>query len=69
MSTVELKKELHELIDSGDDTFVKMFYEMAKVYIKQSQRDRMILEGEEDIKSGRTLSLKDAQIMLDDWEG
>lgn len=69
MSTVELKKELHELIDSGDDIFVKMFYEMAKVYIKQSQKDKMILEGEEDIKSGRTLSLKDAQIMLDNCEG
>ena len=69
MSTIKIKKELHEFIDRGDDTFVKMFYEMAKVYIKQTKRDKMILEGEEDVKSGRTLSLKEAKKMLEDWEG
>ncbi|CAM4281727.1 hypothetical protein GILI108418_13220 [Gillisia limnaea] len=30
METVEMKKELHQIIDTGDDKFVRIFYEMAK---------------------------------------
>ncbi|CAM4096581.1 hypothetical protein [Gillisia limnaea] len=65
MSTIEIKQKLHEFVDTGDDKFVKMFYEMAKVYMEQLQKDKMILEGEEDIKAGRTYSLKEAKKMLD----
>lgn len=68
MSTVELKQELHELINQGDDRFVKMFYEMAKAYISQAKHDKMIAEGEEDIKAGRTYSLKEAKEIMDKWE-
>jgi len=65
MGTMEIKQKLHKFVDTGDDKFVKMFYEMAKVYMEQSQKDKMILEGEEDIKAGRTYSLKDAKKMVD----
>jgi hypothetical protein len=36
--------------------------------MEQLQRDKMLLEGEEDIKSGRTFSLKEAQNILENWE-
>lgn len=65
MSTIEIKQKLHEFVDTGDDKFVKMFYEMAKVYMEQLQKDKMIFEGEEDIEAGRTYSLKEAKKMLD----
>ncbi|WP_340074231.1 hypothetical protein [Leptobacterium sp. I13] len=64
MSTLELKQQLHKFIDIGDDRFVKMFYEMAKAYLEQSKLDKMIVEGEEDIKTGRTYSLEDARKMI-----
>lgn len=34
---------------------------MAKAYKGQLQKDKMIAEGEEDIKAGRTLSLQEAK--------
>lgn len=68
MSSIGIKQELHKLIDSGDDKFVKMFYEMAKAYTEQLQKEKMVLEGEKDIKSGRTFGLKEAKKMVDNWE-
>ena len=53
MSTLELKQELHEFINEGDEKFVKMFYEMAKAYVIQIKKDRMIAESEDDIKAGK----------------
>ncbi len=64
MDTIEIKQKLHKFVDMGDDKFVKLFYEMAKVYLEQSQKDKMILEGEEDIKAGRTFSLKETKRMV-----
>jgi len=68
MSTIELKRELHHYIDDGDDNFVKMFYEMAKAYMLQKQKDKMIVEAEEDIEKGHTYSLKEAEDIMDKWE-
>jgi len=65
MSTIEKKQEIHKFIDMGDAKFVKIFYEMAKVYMQQLEKDKMILEGEEDIQAGRTYSIKEAKKMLD----
>lgn len=65
MSTIELKQELHNYIDQGDDKFIKMFYEMAKAYMLQKQKDKMIAEAEEDIEKGRTYSLKEAKEIMD----
>jgi len=64
MSTLEIKQELHKYIETGDDTFVKMFYEMAKAYIEQLQKDTMIAEGEKDIEDGKTYSLEKARKMI-----
>ena len=65
MSTIELKQELHNYIDQGDDKFIKMFYEMAKAYMLQKQKDKMIAEAEEDIEKGHTYSLKEAKEIMD----
>ena len=67
MRTIQIKKELHNLIEEGDDKFVKMFYEMAKAYMIQKRKDKMITEGEEDIKEGRLHSLKEAREIMDKW--
>ncbi|HAH55955.1 MAG TPA: hypothetical protein DCM02_11915 [Flavobacterium sp.] len=68
MRTIELKRELHSFIDEEDDKSVKMFYQMVKSYIVQKRKDKMIAEGEEDIKSGRLHSLKEAKEIMDKWE-
>ena len=68
MSSIEIKQELHKL-DSSDYKFVKMFYEMAKAYMDQLQKEKMFSEGEKDIMSGRTFGLKEAKKMVDNyWE-
>ena len=67
MSTIELKKELHNYIDNADDQFVKMFYEMAKAYMLQKNKDKMIAEGEKDIKNGQTYSLEEAKEIMKKW--
>jgi hypothetical protein len=38
-----------------------MFYEMAKAYMDQLQKEKMVSEGEKDIMSGRTFGLKEAK--------
>lgn len=56
-----MKKEIHQIIDTGDDKFVRIFYEMAKDCVGWLQKDKLIAQGEEDIKDGRTYSLKEAK--------
>lgn len=68
MKTIELKRELHSFIDEEDDKSVKIFYQMVKSYIVQKRKDKMIAEGEEDIKNGRLHSLKEAKEIMDKWE-
>ncbi len=68
MSTLEIKQALHELIDTGDDKFVKMFYEMAKVYAVQHRKDKMIAEGEADIKAGRIHSQQNIKDFISNWK-
>ena len=67
MSTIELKQELHDYINQGDEKFVKMFYEMAKAYIQQLQQDKLIAESEEDIKAGRVYNLDETQKIINSW--
>ena len=51
MKALELKQELHNFINQGDEKFIKMFYEMAKAYMQQLQHDKLIAESEKDIQS------------------
>lgn len=68
MSTLEIKQALHELIDTGDDKFVKMFYEMAKAYTVQLRKDKMIAQGEADIKAGRIHSQQNIKDFISNWK-
>jgi predicted transcriptional regulator len=68
MKAIDLKRELHNFIDEEDDKSVKIFYQMVKSYIAQKRKDKMIAEGEDDIKNGRLHSLKDAKEIMDKWE-
>ncbi len=68
MSTLELKQELHQFINEGDEKFIKMFYEMAKAYSVQLKKDKMIAESEDDIKSGRIHTQAEVQKMIESWK-
>lgn len=68
MKTIELKRELHSFIDEEDDKSVKEFYQIVKSYIIQKRKEKMIAEGEDDIKNGRLHSLKEAKEIMDKWE-
>lgn len=67
MSALEIRQELHELINQGDDKFIKVFYEMARSYIEQLRADKMIAESEDDILSGRIHSQVEVQKIIDSW--
>ena len=54
MSALEIKEELYKYIEIGDKQFIEKLYQTAKSYMEQKRLDRMIAEGEEDIKADRT---------------
>jgi len=68
MSTIELKKELHKIIDEGDSNFVKSFYEIVKDFINKTENSKMIQESEEDIEAGRIHSLVEVKNILKNWK-
>jgi len=68
MSTLELKQELHKYIDKGDNRFVKYIYDKIKAYQTQLEQDKMIAEGEEDIKAGRLHTQQEIKDFIDNWE-
>jgi hypothetical protein len=67
MSVIEIKKELYKFIEIGDKQFIDKLYQTAKTYMEQKGLDRMIAEGEEDIKTGRLHNQEDVQKMINDW--
>ena len=68
MSALEIKEELYKYIEIGDSQFLDTLYKTAQSYMEQKRLDRMIAEGEEDIKARRTYSLKEARKIVDNWE-
>ena len=67
MSTLELRKEMLELIKNEDDSSLKTLYKLIKSYKQQRQLDKMIVEGEDDIKAGRLYSQSEVQKMIENW--
>ncbi|HEX9827901.1 MAG TPA: hypothetical protein VGA80_14975 [Flavobacteriaceae bacterium] len=67
MGTLEIREELHKYIEIGDKQFLNTLYKTAKSYIEQKNLDRMIAEGEADIKAGRVHSQSEVKKMIDDW--
>ncbi len=68
MSTIEIKKELHQIIDSSDANFVKDFYEIIKDFMNKSDNSVLIKESEDDIKAGRIHSLSDIKKAIENWK-
>lgn len=68
MSTIELKQELHDIINKGDDKFVQLFYDMAKTYLVQIKKDKMIAESEKDIDSGNFHTQEEVKKMIANWK-
>ncbi|WP_299124385.1 hypothetical protein [uncultured Tenacibaculum sp.] len=67
MSTLELRQEMLDMIKNEDDSSLKNLYQLIKSYKQQRQLDKMIAEGEEDIKAGRLHSQSDVQKMIESW--
>jgi predicted transcriptional regulator len=68
MSTIEIKNELHQIIDNSDANFVKSFYEIIKDFIAKTDTTAMIQESEDDIKAGRIHSLNDVKKTIESWK-
>ena len=67
MSTLELKKELHQIIDSSDKNLIEDFYNYITAHIDKEKHCRMIAESEDDIKSGSIHSQTDVQKIIESW--
>lgn len=68
MSTIELKQELHDIINNGDDKFVQLFHDMATSYFVQIKKDKMIDESEKDIESGNIYAQEEVKKMIANWK-
>ena len=64
MSTLEIREEILEIVQNEDESSLKNLYQIIKQYKHQKQLDKMIAEGEEDIKAGRTYPLEEARKMI-----
>ena len=68
MSTIEIKKELHKIIDESDSNFVKAFYEIAKNFINKTDNSKLIEESEQDILDGKIHSLDEVKNIVKNWK-
>lgn len=67
MEALELREKLRKYIEIGDGNFLEALHKTAKSYIEQKQYERIIAEGEEDIKAGRVHSQNEVQKMIEGW--
>jgi hypothetical protein len=67
MSTLEIKKELHQIIDNSDTNLAEAFYNLITTYLSKSEHSKMITESEDDIKVGRIHSQDDVKKMIENW--
>lgn len=67
MSTLELKKELHQIIENSDTNLVESLYTIITACIEKEKNCQMIAESEEDIKSGSVHSQTEVQKIIESW--
>lgn len=67
MNSKELKQELHNIIDNGNDDSLKGFYNVIKDYLNSSENSKMIAESEIDIKLGNIHSQQEVQKIIENW--
>jgi hypothetical protein len=68
MSALELKKELHQIIDNSDSDLAQVLYNLITTYLSKSENTKMIMESEDDIQSGRIHSQDDVKKMIESWK-
>jgi hypothetical protein len=68
MSTIEIKKELHKIIDESDSNFIQAFYEIAKNFINKTDNSKLIEESEQDILDGKIHSLDEVKNIVKNWK-
>lgn len=64
MSTLEIRNEILEIVKNEDESSLQNLYQIIKNYKHQKQLDKMIEEGEDDIKNGRTYTIEQAKKMI-----
>ena len=67
MSTLEIRNEILEIVNNEDETSLKNIYKIIQQYKHQKQLDKMIAEGEEDIKNGNVYTTDEVKLMLNSW--
>jgi hypothetical protein len=67
MSTLEIKKELHQIIDNSDTNLAEAFYNLIKTFLSETENSKLIAESEDDIKVGRIHSQDDVKKMIENW--
>jgi predicted transcriptional regulator len=67
MSTLEIRKEILDFVKNEDESSLTTLYQLFKAYKEQKQLDKMIAEGEEDIKAGRVHSMDDIKQFIRNW--
>jgi hypothetical protein len=68
MSTLELKKELHQIIDNSDTNLAEEFYNLITTYLLNSENSKMIIESEDDIKLGNIHSQGEVKKIIESWK-
>lgn len=68
MSTLELKNELHQLIESSDAGFLAKFHTLAKEQLLKWEQNKMIEASENDIKKGNIHSQDEVEKIIKNWK-
>ena len=64
MSTLEIRNEILEIVQNEDEKSLKNLYQIIKEYKNKKLLDKMIAEGEEDIKNGNVYNIEEARKMI-----
>ena len=68
METIALKQELEYFIKNSDDKSIAEFYEVAKSYLIQFQKDQIIAASETDISNDAVFSQQEVLTMISNWK-
>lgn len=78
METLTIKEELHKLIDSGDESFIRFFYAMAIEYKKTTRKTMLpytkeqfvkdIKEAEKEIEEGNFQTIDEFEKEAEQWK-
>lgn len=68
MRVIELKNELHKIIDEADSSLVSEFYAFTKSFLRMKEQEMMMNESEKDIKMGKIHSLEEVESIIKSWK-